>query len=58
MPEETEEYYEDSESDDMPDEEEFFPEDEARQEGYNDMNGDYYPEDDLSEDGNEDDTKD
>jgi len=46
------------EPDEMPDEREFFPEDEGAQEEYDDMNGDYYPNDDLSEDGNEDDPKD
>jgi segregation and condensation protein B len=56
--EEAEEYYQDLTSDDMPDEEDFFPEDEGSREGYNDMNGDYNPEDDPSEDGNEDDPKD
>lgn len=55
---EAEEYYQDLTSDDMPDEEDFFPEDEGSREEYNDMNGDYDPEDDLSEDGNEDDPKD
>lgn len=53
-----EEYYEEPAPDDMPDEDEFFPDDEGSQEGYNDTNGDYYPDDDLSEDGNEDDPKD
>jgi segregation and condensation protein B len=55
--EETEEYYDDPASGDMPDESEFFPEDEGSSEEYNDMNGDCDPEDDLSEDGNEDDPK-
>lgn len=56
--EEDEEYYQDPISDDMPDENDFFPENEEDRGQYNDMNGDYYPGDDISENGNEDDPKD
>jgi len=54
----SEEEYQEEASDEMPAESEFFPGDERDREEYNDMNGDSYPGDDLSEDGNEDDTKD